>query len=239
MKRITSNKKGFTLLEVMLSVAIMAISSTMIMVGFLTTMTYSRNSALYSKVGASNYTGCITALASTKADASSVYTLNNSNPGSHTISVYGDDMTPTGAAINWGGRGTSAVMYIHLTGDSNSVVDPTDGYNAARVVGGGTSFHTEYAEGDQDGHASYANYEDISTYSDNRTALFYYFPVTCPICVTNGNVGNIRYAGNCPSGDGFYCFSSHTDAEVAGRVHDDQNHVRVAHLDGSGNVVVP
>lgn len=244
MKRITSNKKGFTLLEVMLSVAIMAISSTMIMVGFLTTMTYSRNSALYSKVGASNYTGCITALADMKSNSSSIFTLNNSNPGPHTVSVLGNDMTPTGASINWGGRGTSTAMYIRLTGNTEGVVSTTgDGYNAARVVGGGTSFHTEYAEGDQDGGSSYGGYNDFVTYSDNRTSLFYYHEVVCPICVDAGVVSNISYRriGTDTSTEGFYCTNTHTDAQVAalGWPADDQNYVRVAHLDGSGNIVRP
>ena len=243
MKRITTNKKGFTLLEVMLAVAIMAVSSTMIMVGFLTTMTYSRNSALYSKVGASNYEGCITALASMKANSSSIFTLNNSNPGPHTINVYGSVVLPTGASINWGGRGTSPVMYIRLTGDVEGQISSTDGFNAARASGGGTSFHTYLAEGDQDGGASYADYGNSVTYSDNRTSIFYYHPVTCPICVSAGRVSNISYlrVGNNTSTEGFYCTNTHTDAEIAasGLPSDTQNYVRVAHLDGSGNIVVP
>lgn len=243
MKRITKNKRGFTLLEVMLAVAIMAVSSTMIMVGFLTTMTYSRNSALYSRVGASNYAGCITALSSMKSNASMKYALNNTNPGSHTINVYGTDMTPTGASINWGGRGTSPAMYLRLTGDTVGQISSTDGFNAARASGGGTSFHTYLAEGDQDGGASYGDYGNAVTYSDNRTALFYYHPVTCPICVNAGRVSTISYRkiGDNASTEGFYCINSHTDAEIAasGLPSDTQNYVRVAHLDGGGNIVVP
>lgn len=51
----TNSKKGFTLLEVMLAVAVMAIGSTMIMQGFIATMNCSRNSKVYSRVGASHY----------------------------------------------------------------------------------------------------------------------------------------------------------------------------------------
>ena len=52
--KVKSNKKGFTLLEVMLATAILLIASTMVMQGFLSTMTYSYNSAVYAKDGAKN-----------------------------------------------------------------------------------------------------------------------------------------------------------------------------------------
>lgn len=50
-----SNKRGFTLLEVMLATAIMTICSTMIMKGFLSTMNYAHNNNVYNKMGAKNY----------------------------------------------------------------------------------------------------------------------------------------------------------------------------------------
>ena len=49
------SKKGFTLVEVMLSVAIMAIASLMIMEGFMATMNLAQNSSVYGKIGGSNY----------------------------------------------------------------------------------------------------------------------------------------------------------------------------------------
>ena len=51
----TNSKKGFTLLEVMLSVALLTIVSTMIMTGFLATMNYSSNNSVYARLGSKNY----------------------------------------------------------------------------------------------------------------------------------------------------------------------------------------
>ena len=48
------NKKGFSLLEVMLAVAIMAITSSMIMYGFMSSMNYANNSSIYARVAAKN-----------------------------------------------------------------------------------------------------------------------------------------------------------------------------------------
>ena len=48
------NKKGFSLLEVMLAVAIMAIASSMIMYGFMASMNYANNSSIYARVAAAN-----------------------------------------------------------------------------------------------------------------------------------------------------------------------------------------
>lgn len=69
MKKIikTSTKKGFTLLEVMLAVAVMAISSTMIMEGFIAVMNCSRNSTIYSRVGGAHYAELIKKIADTSA----------------------------------------------------------------------------------------------------------------------------------------------------------------------------
>ncbi|MCR5617657.1 MAG: type II secretion system GspH family protein [Clostridiales bacterium] len=48
------NKNGFTLLEVVLSMAIMLIMATMIIEGFMSTLSYSANSALYARQGNAN-----------------------------------------------------------------------------------------------------------------------------------------------------------------------------------------
>ncbi len=64
MKKFNKNtKKGFTLLEVMLAVAIMAFASTMIMEGFIATMNCSRNSTIYSRVGSTHYAELINIIA--------------------------------------------------------------------------------------------------------------------------------------------------------------------------------
>ena len=54
MKKIKANKKGFTLLEVMLATVILLISSLMMFQGFMSTITFSTNTALYAKAGGAN-----------------------------------------------------------------------------------------------------------------------------------------------------------------------------------------
>lgn len=64
MKRLFKQKKqkGFTLLETLLSVAIMVIISTMLLNGFAATMGYSYHTSVYSKSAALNYSGCMNTL---------------------------------------------------------------------------------------------------------------------------------------------------------------------------------
>ena len=55
-------KTGFTLLETLLSVAIMVIISTMLLNGFAATMGYSYHTSVYTKAAAANYSGCMNTL---------------------------------------------------------------------------------------------------------------------------------------------------------------------------------
>ncbi len=237
MKRITSNKKGFTLLEVMLAVAVLSVASSMVMVGFLTTMTYSKNSALYARVGSSNYSDAITLLSSMKATPSLKDSLNPASAGTHTVNVYGHTITPTATSIVWGTRGTTPGLYVRLNGDTRGQITATDAYNFTR--GDGSSFHTYLAEVEQDGGASQPSYANNSTYSDNRTALFYYCPLTCPVCQTAGNVGNIQYGSTTAGGAGFYCRRDHRGMAGLGSYVPDASDgcIKIGHLDASGAVV--
>ena len=56
---IKHSKKGFTLVETMLSVFILVVISTMLVNGFITTMGYSYQTAIYSKSAAMNYSACM------------------------------------------------------------------------------------------------------------------------------------------------------------------------------------
>lgn len=64
MKRVFKKKrqKGFTLLETLLSVAIMVIISTMLLNGFAATMGYSYHTSVYSKAAAANYSASMSTL---------------------------------------------------------------------------------------------------------------------------------------------------------------------------------
>lgn len=57
MKRVLkgSHKRGFTLLEIILAVAIMMIVSSILIRGFMATLQYSANTSMYTKAAANNY----------------------------------------------------------------------------------------------------------------------------------------------------------------------------------------
>lgn len=64
------SKKGFTLLETLLSVALLLIISTMMMNGFMSTINYSHNTSVQAKSSASNYASAMSDLAQYTAEAS-------------------------------------------------------------------------------------------------------------------------------------------------------------------------
>ena len=61
MKRLIkrSNRKGFTLVETLLATFILVVISTMLINGFITTMGYSYQSAVYNKSASMNYSLCM------------------------------------------------------------------------------------------------------------------------------------------------------------------------------------
>ena len=65
MKRLIkiSNRKGFTLVETLLSAVILVIISTMLFNGFIATMGFSYQTSVYVKSGANNYTACMNEVA--------------------------------------------------------------------------------------------------------------------------------------------------------------------------------
>lgn len=240
------NKKGFTLLEVMLAVAIMAIASTMIMVGFLTTMNYSRNSALYARVGSANYNNCLTQLNTMTTNETR---RNQLNPGLNSLSntditINGTNISTTQFIIHWTGTSQSGVRALKITDDMNNTVTAAGGaYNVSSVSIPNGSGET-VAEATQTGGAHEHSYTGTSTYSDNRTTFFYYQPVICPICQTAGRVGTVKYGSAGPSGadtaggEGYWCTYVHTDDELsnAGYPVRADGIARVAHYDG-GSIV--
>lgn len=58
-----SNRKGFTLVETLLSAVILVVISTMLFNGFIATMGFSYQTSVYVKSGANNYTACMNELA--------------------------------------------------------------------------------------------------------------------------------------------------------------------------------
>ncbi|MBO7451756.1 MAG: prepilin-type N-terminal cleavage/methylation domain-containing protein [Clostridiales bacterium] len=80
------NKKGFTLLEVLLAVAILLIASTMVMQGFMSTLSYSGNTAIYAQYGGKNTT---TANAKIAANKDKIDAEGTSSPMDLSVSVSG------------------------------------------------------------------------------------------------------------------------------------------------------
>lgn len=66
------SKKGFTLVEVMLAVAILAMASLMIMRGFLATMNQANNSTIFSRAGSNNYALAITKMATMSGETNPI-----------------------------------------------------------------------------------------------------------------------------------------------------------------------
>lgn len=107
MKRLfkKNRQRGFTLLETMLSVAIMVIISTMLLNGFAATMGYSYHTSVYAKSAASNYGYCMTSLSDlhSKNQYSNVDELGNEVLVKNNYYYAGavalgkDSYTPTGA----------------------------------------------------------------------------------------------------------------------------------------------
>ena len=142
-----SSKKGFTLLEVILSIAIMLILTTMMMNGFAATMSYSYHTSIYSQTAAANYKTAISSVADKVGNADIYKTIDKAGAAGQNITLT---LQVTGGA----NRSMHARRYMYLNG-TESIDDK--GFRAEREN------HTGFPAG-EDG-----------TYSNNRIS-FYYVP---------------------------------------------------------------
>ena len=79
MKRISkleNSRRGFTLLEVLLAVAILSIASTMIMNGFIATMTFANNNKRYARIGEMNASRASQNIAHYATNSTQMATMN-------------------------------------------------------------------------------------------------------------------------------------------------------------------
>lgn len=196
-----NNKKGFTLVEVMLSVAIMAIASLMIMQGFLSTMNLAHNSSVYSRVGGTNYQAAVQKM-STYSGMSARDTTDTANNRYRQLASDSD--------VTIGGAGVRLTFAANVTDVSNPsyriagwrfTMSSSDGAN---VLGNASE--------------SYNSTDSSQSYSANRTSFFYAARYVCdhPGCSARGQY-TVRHAivrnatTGAEIGRGWYCTVCHTD----------------------------
>ena len=118
MKNKKSSKKGFSLLEVMLAIAIMLVASTMILEGFLTTLAYSANTALYAQCGGHN--------SKQMYEAVSTRTGKNGDGGAVSITEDGKRFSGTPGTLEMSG-GMGTVKYRVNSWKSSNTLTTFDG----------------------------------------------------------------------------------------------------------------
>ncbi len=207
------SKKGFSLLEVMLAVAIMAITSSMIMYGFVSSMSYANNSSIYARSAAFNARG-------------NYYFITHF---AHTARGEGDSSRykelKTEAGFYGGG---STKQEINIAGGSLDVDVVARRFRMDSNGPGGAVSTTTFNVGSAivaDSTEGTGNYAD-ATVADNRTGFFYTVPDVnfpaeytcpdgkCPICGTDYTLVMMRRGGqSLETGHFHYVCPHYNDAD--------------------------
>lgn len=145
-----TNRKGFTLVETMLSVFILVVMSVMLVNGFITTMGYSYQTAVYNKSASMNYSVCM--------DSTGKWNRkSNYLDGGREASVAS-------------GTGYTAATLTFSPGPIYSSINAIDvGVERKSTLGG----VVPYGLPDMDARFAPTDYGNTS-YVDNRTTFFYY-----------------------------------------------------------------
>lgn len=113
MIKIYKSKKGFTLLEIVLAVAILMIMSTALVQGFLSTLQYSYDTSLYLRISKSNYGRAVSNLS------------NYSNsPVESRYNFLGDATLSIGGAASVAGLDRS--LSVHVNRETNTNITVSD-----------------------------------------------------------------------------------------------------------------
>lgn len=113
MNKIYKSKKGFTLLEIVLAVAILMIMSTALVQGFLSTLQYSYDTSLYLRMSKSNYGRAVSDLSNYSNSAvGSRYNF----PGNATLSIGG------AASV----AGLDRSLSVHVNREENTTITVSD-----------------------------------------------------------------------------------------------------------------
>ena len=143
----TKGRKGFTLVETILAVFILIVISTMLINGFITTMSYSYQTSIYSRSAGNNYKACM----------NSVATWNHyDNLGDDGREAHGQNYIDhnNNHVLRFSGSTTNSFESLSVAVEKNSDL----GYTVP-----GTLSYNSY---------QYAPTNDA--FSDNRTTFFYY-----------------------------------------------------------------
>ena len=111
MIKIYKSKKGFTLLEIVLAVAILMIMSTALVQGFLSTLQYSYDTSLYLRMSKSNYGRAVSDLSN----------YSNSAVGSR-YEFSGNATLSIGGAASVAGLDRSLSVYVNRETNTNITV---------------------------------------------------------------------------------------------------------------------
>ena len=161
--KVKKTKKGFTLLETLLSVALLVIISTMLMNGFMSTMNYSHNTSVYWKSAGGNYAAAMSDLAEYAAHGSS-----------------GDNAVKSDSYKKLSGETNDATLYFTGLKGKELIITPKNDAGQ-RVINLKVFKETKNNTGLNDNVADIDEYEEYwnagggdSSYADNRYAFVYY-----------------------------------------------------------------
>ena len=162
------SRYGFTLLEVVLAIAIMLILTTMMMNGFAATMSYSYHTSIYAQTAASNYKSAMNEIATKSTAGNAVYkTIDKAGATGDKVTLT---MTPVTTSTAFPSTRTMTVRrYMYLKG-TESIAQYGYRSQVENYTGGAAN--------------------DDGTYANNRITYFY-----VPKVNVNGSEatrGNIR-----------------------------------------------
>lgn len=175
------SKKGFSLLEVMLAVAIMAVASSMIMYGFLASMNYANNTSIYARVAARNQRGGYYQMS---------HIINYNNRHDRYQLVGGADEVVKFEGVSGGTSYNIDLQVGVIKLDGNTAGSSNADVAHYNVINGAQGFDASFGDSIEGSTGTY--YDPSATVADNRTTFFYTIaPTTFPS-------GTTLTDGHCP-----------------------------------------
>ncbi|MBP5655835.1 MAG: type II secretion system protein [Clostridiales bacterium] len=143
--KVKKTKKGFTLLETLLSVALLVIISSMMMNGFMASINFSHNTSVYAKSAGTNYRDAMSDLAyyATKAGTNkkAAYSALNSQGADGTMTFTGSGVAGTNLILN--SDGELKVKVFSKTSNATDLHDNLGLSQYAENYGGGDDSYAD------------------------------------------------------------------------------------------------